>query len=332
MELNNIESLGEFEAPSFFKDNGYTVIRIPGIVSLSNGDMIVYYECRRGGDWSPIDIGMTKSRDGGKTWSETIIAASGMGRNTMNNPCMISDGEKVHFFYCENYKRLFYSVSVDAGESFSPSKELTDDIDRLSKNRFWSVLACGPGHGLRLKDGSLIIPMWFACNKTDMFAHHPSFISVLRIEKGCKELHLSKRIDEGTLVDPSECCVAETGDGKLVINIRNENKIRRRSLSFSSDGGKNWTDPVFCEDMPDPVCCAGMCEFGEDILFTNCSSETARENLTLKRFNPSIKHKESLLISSTGGYSDVCFNPVYGKAFVAFENETNHIKIAEIEI
>ena len=50
MKLNRITNLGSFESPSFFESGGYTVIRIPGIVSLVNGDMLVYYECRRGGD------------------------------------------------------------------------------------------------------------------------------------------------------------------------------------------------------------------------------------------------------------------------------------------
>lgn len=330
MKLNRITNLGSFESPSFFESGGYTVIRIPGIVSLVNGDMLVYYECRRGGDWSPIDIGVQKSCDGGKTWSGTKIIVSGRGRNTMNNPYMIADGDKLHFFYCENYKRLFYCFSDDGGDSFSSPRDLTETIDGLTKNMFWSVIACGPGHGVMTEDNSIVIPLWFAQNKTDMFSHHPSVVTVLRMENGGNSFFLSKPVGENILCDPNESCIALMPGGELLLNIRNENDNRRRSLAKSYDGGKTWTSPKFCVDLPDPICCAGMCEYGNDILFSNCNSETERKYLTLKRINASWKISEKLLISEIGGYSDICYNKLYGKVFAVFENESNHLKIAEI--
>jgi len=332
MKINDIKSLSDFEASSFFETNGYERIRIPGIIALENGDMLIYFECRRGGDWSPIDIGLKKSSDGGTTWSKTRIIVSGRGRNTMNNPFMTADGNKIHLFYCENYKRLFYRVSENGGESFSEPKDLTGIIDSLSGDMFWSVIACGPGHGVCLKDKSLIVPLWFARNKSDMFAHHPSFIAVLKVTDVNGGFYLSKPIGEELLVDPSECCIACLPGEKLLLNIRNENENRRRSLSLSSDGGITWRVPFFAENLSDPVCCAGMCNYGDEILFSNCDSESGRDNLSIKLLDMSLNVKDSLLISDQGGYSDVCFNRKYNRAFVVFENEGSNLKVARISV
>ena len=79
-------------------ENGYSNNRIPGIVVCADGTMLVYYECRMGrNDWSVSEIGMKKSVDGGKTWSEEVYIASGEGKNTVNNPVMavMEDGKIV---------------------------------------------------------------------------------------------------------------------------------------------------------------------------------------------------------------------------------------------
>ena len=131
--------------------------------------------------------------------------------------------------------------------------------------------------------------------------------------------------------DFSECCAAELPDGRVLINIRNEAPEKRRKTAWSTDGGKTWTAPMFDERLPDPTCCAGLCRAGNALLFTNCASKTARENLTLKRIeNGEITGR--LLLSETGGYSDICYDPTRRRAFVAFENETSVIHVAEIKI
>ena len=331
MEVNGIQRLDSFNSPSFYSENAYHEIRIPGIVCINGGELLCYYECRRGGDWSPIDVGMQKSVDGGRTWLPTRIIANGKGRNACNNPVMISCCDTLYFFYCENYKRLFLSESKDGGETFSPPCELTGVIDTLSAGRFWSVLAAGPGHGIALEDGTLFLPMWFGKNETDMFSHHPSYIAVLRRNSG-GEWRLSSPIGESVLRDPSECCVAALPNGRLMLNIRNENPQRRRAVSFGSPENDTWSKPVFDASLPDPVCAAGLCRCGEDLLFTNCRDTEKRSRLSLTRLNAAGQTRSVTLISDNGGYSDVVYAEKLGKAFVAFENGSGHLSIAEIQI
>lgn len=308
-------------------DGGYNYVRIPGIAVTDDGTIFAYYECRTGSDWSAIDIGMRKSTDGGRTWSERRILVSGRGRNTVNNPVMIADGNVLHFLYCENYKRIFHTQSTDCGETWSAPAELTDEIDR-KVGRFWSVCAVGPCHGIKLGSGRLAVPMWFAYNRSDIFAHHPSFIKVLYSDDGIN-WSLSETIGKGILTDPSECCIAECG-GRIVLNIRNENDCRLRAISESTDC-VHWSEPKFAENLIDPVCCAGMCSNGEKLCFSNCASQTERNNLTVKCLDGKEKTVSEILVSEDGGYSDINFYK--NLLYVVYEQDDNKaLNFAEIEL
>lgn len=330
MKVLNKQRLSHYNDANFTNKYGYTNIRIPGILSLPDGTVLCCFECRRGGDWSAIDIGIQKSTDGGKTWGEAKIVVSGKGRNTINNPLLIADGNTVYFFYCENYKRLFFCKSDNVGDSFCPPIELTQTVEELTDGMFWSVLAVGPGHGIALNDHSLIIPMWFAYNRNDIFAHHPSLIRVLKRDSQ-KKWSISEPIGLDILHDPSECCIAQGKDGRIFLNIRNENPIRWRAVSVSDDNGATWSEPVFEKSLPDPVCCAGLCAFEDFFLFTNCNSETERKNLTVKKIDSSGKILGELFLTGDAGYSDICALPGKHTALVAYENN-GEIMIAEISV
>src|SRR4051794_15171543 len=65
-------------APSFDQKDlfeaetgGYAHYRIPGLVVTKNGTVLAYCEARKAvrSDWGAIDILMTRSTDGGRTWS-----------------------------------------------------------------------------------------------------------------------------------------------------------------------------------------------------------------------------------------------------------------------
>ena len=332
MKLLETVELSAFDTEDLFCAGGYERVRIPGIAAFDNGDMLCCCECRqKGGDWAVIDIGVSRSVDGGKTWSPTRVLVSGNGKNTMNNPCLIARGNTLHFFYCENYRRLFHMKSTDAGVTFAPPEDLTPAVTAVTSGvLFWSAFAVGPGHGIALPDGALLLPAWFAQAPDDPFAHHPSVIRVLRLGPDGK-MSLSAPIGDGVLRDPSECCIALLPDGNVLLNIRNENARRLRALSVSADGGGTWSAPVFAGGLPDPVCCAGLCAAGENLLFSNCVSKIKRKRLCVKKLAAGNEVREVLPVSVYGGYSDICYNAAYGRAFVVYENETPFLRVAGIE-
>lgn len=297
---------------------GYERARIPGIIRTERGNIIVYCELRNGdSDWSVIDIGMKKSEDGGKSFSQRKILVSGENENTVNNPLMIADGDVIHFLYCVNYHRVFYMKSCDEGDSWSEPIELTDSIKEQTGNFFWSCIATGPTHGIRLSSGRLLVPIWLAFNKEDERSHHPSVISVLYSDDKGVSWKVGEIYKE--LADPSEFSVAQLSNGSIVANIRHENEEKCRAVGIINENAKI-SAVHFAQNLPDPVCCGGMCGFGEELYFTNCESEISRINLTLKKIHGE-EVTDKLFLSEKGGYSDIALSADGRNAYVVYEHE-----------
>ncbi|MBQ6897582.1 MAG: exo-alpha-sialidase [Clostridia bacterium] len=312
-----------------FAEKDYERARIPGIVTLSSGTIITYCELRQASDdWAVTDIGMKKSRDGGKSFSGLKILVSGNGRDTVNNPLMIADGNTLHFLYCINYRRVFYMKSTDEGESWTSPGEFTDCIKELTAPFFWSCIATGPCHGISLSDGTLLVPVWLAYNMDDEKSHHPSVIALLYSRDKGKSWKMGEIDHE--LSDPSEFSVSQLPDGRISANIRHEGKEHfRAAAEITEDFSIN--NIRLCRCLPDPVCCAGFIANGDGFLFTNCNSVCKRENLTLKMLTSDFSVAGELLLSIDGGYSDIAVSPDGKAAYVLFEKEKN-LQLCVIEM
>ncbi len=299
-----------FEKPTeeFFQ------FRIPGLVLTGKGTLLACYECRRywegNHDWSMIDLKINRSTDGGKTWQPSLIVES--NGNTMNNPVLIVAEDKVHFLYCENYRRLFHRVSTDDGKTFSEPTEITAPFDNCGF--FFSVLAVGPGHGIFHK-GRLLVPIWFAANREDPKAHHPSFVATLYSPDG-ESWHLGEIIGQGYLKEPSESALAVTAEGKVLISIRSEEQ-KQRALALSDTGCGNWENLHYAENMPDPICQGSMCHENGTIYHINCANTEVREDLTVKISRDGFETFDSIYVDKIAGYSDIAVKD--GRLFILYE-------------
>ena len=292
----------------------YEVCRIPGMVATSSGALVAYYECRRGSssDWAQIDIKIIRSEDGGESFS-TVMLIAGEG-STLNNPVMIADGETLHFLYCKNYYNLYYSKSEDGGKSFGVPREITECL--YEAGREFTVAAVGPGHGI-VKNGRLIVPVWFAYNPEKPKSHHPSFISTLYSDDGGESFHVGEVIGDGILKDPSECALALTADGRVMNSIRNENPEHLRALAYSENGSDGWTLPELCENLPDPICQGSMLSDGGLVYHINCASKEDRLSLSVKISADGFRSMETVEVDEVGGYSDIAL--LDGKLCVIYE-------------
>lgn len=270
---------------------GYSVFRIPGIVSTRKGTLLAYAEARKvGSDWAPMDIVLRRSDDGGETWGTIHVIASGATEGkTMNNPVMISekDGDVIHFIYCENYRKAFYMKSEDEGLSWSPVTEITNAFHEFSAREQggypWKVIATGPGHGIKVKTGRLLVPIWMA-NGKDAHAHDPSVVSVIYSDDQGLSWHGGEIIyNTTTMKDPNESQVVELSNGKIMLNIRSTSLSKNRTISYSEDGISAWSLPYFDETLIDPVCMGSITKYSDGILiFSNLKSTQERENLTIR--------------------------------------------------
>ena len=314
------------------EEGQYLIYRIPGLVEAPNGDLLAYFECRTGGDWSAIDIGMRRSTDGGRSWSDREILATGRGRATTNNPVMIVDGDRVHLLYCENYKRLFHRVSLDCGPSWSEPIELTAQVDATAAF-FWSCLAVGPGHGIRTESGRLIVPIWFACNALDIYSHQPSLLATLYSDDGGETWQVSAPLTGEDIPNPNESALVQLPDGNLLMSIRNENEHMLRAFAVSDDDGTSFSNMALDPTLPDPICQGSVCAKGDGILLTNCNSQIKeeRDHLTLRYRDANSTPIDVLELNSTGGYSDICYSAKKDRAYVLYECDNyRYMRLAEV--
>lgn len=258
-------------------DGGYQQVRIPGLVVTQKGTLLAYAEARHspGKDWSDIDIVLRRSVDGGLTWSKIQVLEDGslfadQPRNavaprslseqhwvTCNNPVMICDRSgAIHFLYCVEYNRCFYRVSSDDGTTFGPPVEITDCFNGFRQHYNWKVIATGPGHGIQLSDGRLIVPVWLSL-ATGRNAHRPSRTAVIYSDDHGKQWNCGGIVPDRDSMNCSESAAVELSDGRLMLNLRNNSPRNRRAVSYSSSGATNWSIPEFVE-LYEPVCMAGL--------------------------------------------------------------------------
>jgi sialidase-1 len=337
---------------------GHKLYRIPGLVVTARGTVLAYCEARKytGLDWDDIEILVRRSRDGGKSWSEprTLPHPEGRlernpvalanaelarraplareGQIAFNNPVAIADrGGAVHFLYCVDYYRCFYLRSDDDGVTFSKPVEITPTFRQFRKDYDAKVIATGPAHGIQLKNGRLVVPVWLSTG-TGSNAHRPSVVATIYSDDGGKTWRRGDIVANETdpLTKPSETVVAELTDGRVMLNIRSESKANRRAVAFSRDGATQWTRPVFDEQLKEPICMASLCRLSEKgkhdrdrLLFANPDNLLRngkegspgtmrdRKNLTVK-----LSYDEGktwpvarVLEPGTSGYSDLAVGP-----------------------
>lgn len=295
------------------------VCRIPGICTTASGAVLLVYECRSGrSDWAEINIALRRSDDGGKTFSGRQIIVPGNGK-TVNNPVLIADEDRVLLLWQEEYFRTFMAESRDDGRTFTGNTELTDQLRKV--NFDYTVIACGPGHGVRFGKEKYAVPLWMAKNK-DPHAHHPSVFSVMCSEDGGKHWKIADVLADDALPDPSEASAVVRKDGRLLLNIRNESPVRRRYLSLFDPDGMRFEPLGFCDTLPDPVCYAGTVSDGETICYSGCDSTRDRIALTVKRSLDGGKtYIPFRTVSAAGGYSDLALSPDGRELYIFYEKE-----------
>jgi len=271
------------EQSDLFKagEGGYALYHIPGLVVTSRGTVLAWCEARRrGGDWDDIRILLRRSTDDGKTWSapQSIVDVPGpKAKNpfalrvknvrredvTYNNPVLIADRDgTVHMLFCLEYERCFYQKSDDDGLTWSTPVEITGTFEAFRPEYEWKVLATGPNHGIQLRNGRLVVPVWLSTG-TGGNAHRPSVTATVFSDDRGKTWKAGEIAVPCTdeWINPNETVALELTDGRVMLNVRNESKRHRRLVTFSQDGATGWSTPRFDETLLEPICMAGLVRY-----------------------------------------------------------------------
>lgn len=270
--------------------NGYHTYRIPAAILTTKGTVLAFCEGRRAGrgDAGNIDLLLKRSVDGGKTWGQTQVVWDDAG-NTCGNPCPVVDAKTGTIWLllthnlgqdseamildksAKGTRTVWVAHSTDDGETWAAPREITADV----KKPEWTWYATGPGIGIQLKGGRLVIP----CD---------NYVAGSK----ARQSHVIYSDDAGQtwklggVVGPhcNESQIVELSDGRLALNIRSYRGSNRRLIASSTDGGETFGDLVEDAELIEPVCQASVLRVpGEEavLAFANPAS-TRRENMAVK--------------------------------------------------
>jgi sialidase-1 len=231
---------------------GYHTYRIPGIVLTSEGTLLAFCEGRKTGrgDHGDLDLVLRRSSDGGKTWEpmQLVYEEGGTAQITIGNPCPVVDRTTgtVWLPFCRNNDRVFITKSTDDGRTWAQPVEITGHVKRPG----WDWYATGPGHGIQLKSGRLLIPCDCGDSKGwgDWDKKGRSLVFYSDDHGGSWQL--------GGVTDAgmNECEVVELADGSLLLSMRQYLGPKQRAFSTSSDAGLSWSKPKHHPEVHCPVC------------------------------------------------------------------------------
>src|SRR5262249_40459873 len=232
------------QAPLFVSgQDGYHTYRIPSLIVSAKGTLLAFCEGRKRGrgDAGDIDLLLRRSFDGGRTWQPAQVVWDD-GGNTCGNPCPVLDratgtlslllthnlGEDTEARLVDGTSKgtrtVWVTHSTDEGASWAKPLEITKEVKRPE----WTWYATGPGVGIQLAGGRLVIPCDNKIAGTKARHSHVIYSD----DHGA-----TWKLGGGVGPDCNECQVAERADGSLLLNMRSYRANHRRLIATSKDGG-----------------------------------------------------------------------------------------------
>nr|XP_020454414.1 sialidase-3 isoform X2 [Monopterus albus] len=214
----------------------------------------------------------TLKDDGSVQWSSSQeLSTACLPNHRTMNPCPVYEkNNKILFlfFICiwgetterrqiitgKNKTRLCYVSSSDDGQTWSQAKDLTESVIGETIHK-WATFAVGPGHGVQLENGRLIIPAYAyyvryrCCSFPIPYTVDPHSLSVYSEDFG-QTWHIGKMLQKNS----SECAMAEIidheGRGHLYCNARHNGGHRCEALSENS--GVFFDKPHMAPELVEP--------------------------------------------------------------------------------
>lgn len=289
-------------------DDGSAAFRIPGLVTTNKGTLLGVYDVRYNSSvdlQEHIDIGLSRSTDGGQTWEKMRLPLSfgeydGLpsAQNGVGDPSILVDTKTNTIWVVAAWThgmgnqrawwsshqgmdrnitaQLVLSKSTDDGKTWSAPINITEQV----KKPEWYFLLQGPGRGITMSDGTLVFPIQFI-DKTRI----PN-AGIMYSKDGGQTWHIHNHARTNT----TEAQVAEVTPGTLMLNMR-DNRGGSRAVYTTTDLGKTWKEHESSRTaLREPVCMASLISvpakdniLGKDLLiFSNPNSTSERKDITIK--------------------------------------------------
>lgn len=289
-------------------DDGSAAFRIPGLVTTNKGTLLGVYDVRYNSSvdlQEHIDIGLSRSTDGGKTWEKMRLPLSfgeydGLpaAQNGVGDPSILVDTKTNTVWIVAAWThgmgnqrawwsshpgmdlnhtaQLVMAKSTDDGKTWSAPINVTEQV----KQPEWYFLLQGPGRGITMQDGTLVFPIQYI-DKTRI----PNAGIMYSKDRGA-----TWHIHNHARTNTTEAQVAEVEPGTLMLNMR-DNRGGSRAVYTTTDLGKTWKEHESSRTaLIEPVCMASLISvkakdnaLGKDLLiFSNPNSTSERKDMTIK--------------------------------------------------
>lgn len=305
--------------------DGCDTYRIPGLITTNAGTLIAVYDNRYNNSkdlQEDIDIGMSRSTDGGRTWEpmEVIMDMGEYGGlpqnlNGTGDPSILYDHITNTIWVAALWmsgsapdKMLWWASqpgmtpqetgqfmlvkSTDDGLTWSEPINITGQI----KDPSWQLLLQGPGRGITMNDGTLVFPAQFKADiglKALDGGQYTCHSTIVYSKDGGNSWH----IGNGAKPNTTEAQVVELSDGSLMLNMRDDRNrtdkgaTNGRAVAVTRDLGATWTvHPSSNSLLPEPNCMASL--ISADIMpdgikkkvlfFSNPNDKNSRIKMTIK--------------------------------------------------
>ncbi len=302
--------------------HAYHTFRIPALAVTRTGRILAFAEGRihSPSDAGEIELVLRTSDDNGESWSDlrVIVREANM---TCGNPCPVVDQDTgtIWLWLSKNRadggenlitqglapRTVWLCHSDDNGATWSTPVDMTAQVKRDN----WTWYATGPGHGIQLRSGRLLVPCDHMVGIHFDRGRDPYHSHVLYSDDHGQSWHIGGIVRDGT----NECEVVELPNGDVMINCRNYVGGQRRAVALSRDGGLTFGEFFWDETLIEPVCQAsilGLSVPEPALVFANPAS-TARENMTvrLSTDNGITWPHRQVLYSGPAAYSDLALAP-----------------------
>lgn len=313
-------------------DFGSKNYRIPALArNPKTGTLIATFDIRynHSGDLpANIDVGVSRSEDGGRTWSpvESVLSSKKMDvKNGVGDPGILVNDKTGEIWISalwapqsghpiwksaagtddpKNCGQMLLISSKDDGKSWSKRPlNITPGIKRLddADTADWGCVFQGPGAGICTKDGTLIFPaqIWGPMGKG-------AWGVLVYSKDGGKTWTSSKKMPWGG----SESTCVQLRDGSVMLNVR-QGSAAARVVAVTDDLGETWEKfDGGALRQPGNLCQAALLTAdGKNLYFSNPNSGR-RDNMTLKYSKDGGKTwTKGLLYDERGcaGYSSIAF-------------------------
>ncbi|NXN95322.1 NEUR3 protein, partial [Rhinopomastus cyanomelas] len=336
----------------FWQGDGVTY-RIPALLYVSHSATFLAFAERRSSarDEDAEHLVLRRGRRVGSSvqWGpvEELSALVLPGRRTMS-PCPLyeaSSGTVFLFCICVergrterrqiwggcSAARLCFAASGDDGRHWTPLRDITGEAIDADLPR-WATFAVGPGHGVQLDSGRLVVPAY-------VYYVHRRLCRAVPLPCATRQHSLVFYSDDsgrswckGALLGgqrTGECQVAEVGasgtPNPTVLYCSARAPRGCRAVALSRDGGQHFERSAPCRALPEPphgcqgsvVSFAAPCGSGTWLLYSHPTDLHQRRDLGLY-VNPSPLdgagwRRPWVLRAGPAGYSDLATCP--GGAF-----------------